>query len=271
MKMQNLYADLSAMVRAYGAATDTVSTAEELLASPVNFHGDNCAFYSAARSILFAVVVEEDKRKAGKMSVPALKRIASKAARDDFHGIFVENGRFCATDGYRGVRLFNDVDSIPHVEVSPVLGKCIGNPADYSLPVTLPSMAELQTTIKEQGKGKALFCIDGLVLVNAEYLRDMIQVLPDARAYVNPKKGATGIVYFVSEYGDGILLPCRPHGQWEIAIATRWEEIGQTLDASTRSTMERENEKCRAEEARRAEERRARLEEAASNPVSMVL
>ena len=56
----------------------------------------------------------------------------------------------------------------------------------------------------------------GLPAVDAKYLVDMLEALPDCKAFCKPGKNPAP-VYFVSGEDDGILLPIKKHQEWEAA------------------------------------------------------
>jgi hypothetical protein len=119
---------------------------------------------------------------------------------------------FVVTDGYRIVRKYSDVPAVPHTEDTLLSSSVDGfiKSAKKKQEMPLPTVQELKAWIKEKhirrnNPGKTTFCIDGFVHVNPFFLLDMIQGLPNCKAYRPEKR--TSPIYFQSESGDGVLCP----------------------------------------------------------------
>ncbi|MCE5343275.1 MAG: hypothetical protein LLF96_06780, partial [Eubacteriales bacterium] len=104
-----------------------------------------------------------------------------------------ENGRQCTCDGFRAFRL-KEALPLPVLapDVKPLEISKIFEPAlqESTVSLPLPSKDELKTFIAldraSNGRKKApLYDFgDGLPAVNALYLLDLLNVLPDAKAYI---------------------------------------------------------------------------------------
>ena len=119
---------------------------------------------------------------------------------------------YMLTDSYRMVRLLSDVPALPHVESTLKAGSIdkFFNQARKETELNLPSAKELKAWIKEKhirrnNPGKTTFCIDGLINVNPFYLLDMIQGLPNCKAYMPASNKYP--IYFNAESGEGLLCP----------------------------------------------------------------
>ena len=119
---------------------------------------------------------------------------------------------YVVTDSYRMVRLLSDVPALPHAENtlrSASIDRFFREAKKEDV-LSLPTAKELKAWIKEKhirrnNPGKTTFCIDGFIHVNPFYLLDMIQGLPNCKAY-RPASNKYPI-YFQAESGEGILCP----------------------------------------------------------------
>ena len=146
-----------------------------------------------------------------KTTVSAVKRMID-SKREDFRGIFERDGMFCVCDGYRMVRLKNDIKCLPHVSGGTLEPqKYIDGFGFERIELSLPKIAELKAWLKQHPYSKYQdrppFLLGGCIPVNGEFLKDMLLALPDCKAYL-PQKIHNPIL-FEAETGDGILLPIR--------------------------------------------------------------
>jgi hypothetical protein len=154
---------------------------------------------------------EELCKSSGGTSYTAMKRIIKGVVgRPNLEGAWLDSyGHQCVCDGYRAVRLLNPVDGLKEasgMDLSAVFPASLWN---WEL-MALPSPGELRACIAEQ-KGRRDKFYDfgeGMPKVNAQYLKDIMDILPDAVAYRNPESPNRPIV-FVSDAGDALLLPVR--------------------------------------------------------------
>jgi hypothetical protein len=119
---------------------------------------------------------------------------------------------YVVTDGYRLVRKYSDVPAVPHTEdaLRPFSVSRFFKTVKMDHELILPTEKELKAWIKEKGvrrsnPKKASFCIDGFAYVNPFFLLDMIQGLPNCKAYGQESRKLP--IYFQSESGDGFLCP----------------------------------------------------------------
>lgn len=147
---------------------------------------------------------------AGK-AAPALRRLAKNSPREEQRGVFLdEQGRQIACDGARAVRLNRPIKGIP--EVLPFLNfeNLVSSRKGTRRDLDTPDVGELRKEISRQRalKMDPLWNFgEGLPTVNALFLRDMLDILPDAKLCIYGSVNSG--VWFESSAGDGILLPVR--------------------------------------------------------------
>lgn len=123
-------------------------------------------------------------------------------------------GRVCALDGFRAFRVAAPVEGLPVMPegLTPVDLARIWPDRNGMKPLEKPDLTELDALISYDRKhakapGRYMFKFGkGLPVVNASYLRDALRVYPDARLFY--KDNFTPVLV-LSEYGDGVVLPCR--------------------------------------------------------------
>lgn len=164
----------------------------------------------------------------------ALRRIGRASAskqgkiRPHFAGAFLdEQGRQCITDGFTLLRLNTPSTALqwapppndPHVyDTIPELLNSDG----ATVTLNLPTAAEVRAKIaSDRAKYKAeshpagdtlSTCFswgDGLPMVNALYLLDILEALPGCTAACRPAE--LSLVYFHSPDGDALIMPIRRH------------------------------------------------------------
>ena len=173
-----------------------------------------------------------DGRKLSKVE-KAVQRIIKNVddCHPQFKGVFESAGKSCVTDGYRLVRYAAPLDCFETVNPCFDVSRAIGDISAYSMRLELPDVKELKADIKlskmgkmdagrvHYGGGMNSVMYDfgyGLPAVDAKYLVDMLEALPDCAAFCNPRKTSAPI-YFVSGEDEGVLLPIRKHQEWEAA------------------------------------------------------
>lgn len=141
-----------------------------------------------------------------------------------------ENRSQCACDGYRAFRLQAIVPGLPDLPdgETPFDLKRVYETVDLSKHeyLTVPTDAELEALAAEdkanktrsgyennEGKRRGLYFFgNGLPVVNLDYLRDALKVLPDATISYNPENILSPL-YLSSARGDAIILPVRRFGE----------------------------------------------------------
>ena len=159
----------------------------------------------------------------------AISRIIKNCEREQFTGAMYENGKQFFLDGYRLIRLSAPLD-FKQASGKFEAEKAIGDIAQYNKALVLPDLKGLKKAIalakhgiesghihiKRTGRHKD-YLYDfgyGLPLVNALYLVDMLEALPECEAFcIDGKK--TAPIYFKAEADDGILLTIRKDTEYE--------------------------------------------------------
>ena len=156
----------------------------------------------------------------------SIRRNKSKPA---LHGAWEGRDGQYITDGARGVRLKQKLDlpvlwtvhvgKIQYFNLDQYIDPVVKETRqDLPLPTkkALKAMiAEAKRKAREEGESRPQIRYDfgtGLPWVDAQFLVDMLDILPGCKASVpanNPK--LTAAIYFESADGDGVLLPIMPN------------------------------------------------------------
>lgn len=140
-----------------------------------------------------------------KLQTVALK-ILKKAQREEWRGAWISNGKQYFINGFLGVELNSP---LPLPEVGK-LERIEGMFGEGEKELALPDASEVLGQIKlQQAEGKITRYYDfgeGLPLVDAELLRDVLSLMPDAKATYNNLQSA---IQFNSSIGRAILMPVR--------------------------------------------------------------
>lgn len=170
--------------------------------------------------------LHEMQRKEGRGSQLAgakslLKTALKQGGREMLHGYWLDNsGRQCLCTGYHAARLLQPLEGLPKIpeDVTPFNLDPIFDGCQANKPLNLPSVADVKLHIVKAKAdhpdlytGKHAWPIEydfgpDLPLVNALYLLDLLQLLPDCTAKYD---GLLNPLYFSSQAGDGVLLPVR--------------------------------------------------------------
>ena len=177
-------------------------------------------------------IARDEARKSGRGSTQtAAERIIENAIshqpREYLHGAWMENGKQCLCDGYRGVILDSPLPGLPQAKTDPSamsLGHILSpSRANHGARLSLPTIGKLKAAIKihdaeerarkektEDRKPLTWDFGEGLPAVNGNYLLDMLELLPCCTATASHASPLLGAIYFQAEgVGDGILLPVR--------------------------------------------------------------
>lgn len=174
----------------------------------------------------------EEAKKSGKnKALAAAKRILKHSAKYSpkevtHYAQEYDDGTQCVMDGYHAVKFAakNKLPLEPMPEsirksndLFPIDG-CI--PRNNNYEVELPSISDLKSHIKiskaenkavkySSGRTGVMYDFgDGLPLVNAEYLLDIMECLPEAKAYLNGNCKDKRAIYFTDGENEGVLMPC---------------------------------------------------------------
>lgn len=164
----------------------------------------------------------EAKKNSKTNALNAAKRIlktAQKTPREALHKAFYNNGLQCICDGVRGVELKNALPlemfqgDAETINLTRIIDDAKQN---NNIVLELPELKALKTYIKLEkfknkvAKTKDIICYDfgpGLPYVNAEFLIDLLEILPGCKAY---EKNNGFNIYFESDDGRGLLCSVRP-------------------------------------------------------------
>jgi len=169
-------------------------------------------------------ITKDEAKKSGRsQQLSAAKRILKTAVQANKEALTyapIQNNKQCVCDGYRAVRLVNPITGLPELpeNIEYVnLDNIVKRSSDMT-EIELPDIAKLSAYIKtyraEHGKkaSKPMFDFgEEYQVVDAEYLLDMLLLIPNAKAYSVKNKGVS-VIYFENEIGDdGVLLPIHPN------------------------------------------------------------
>jgi hypothetical protein len=170
---------------------------------------------------IFAMAKDALGKAKGGNAYNAVKRFIKGCpdARPDFQGVWYDvEGRQCMCDGYHAIRLVNPVEGFNAVKGMD-LDKVFPNDAmiECELPMPTPGEVKIKSipATSYPYNRKIYDFGDGLPAVDAKFLKNIMDCLPDAKVYAtnNPYRGDKRVeispVLFRSEKGDAILLPVR--------------------------------------------------------------
>lgn len=189
----------------------TIAAIHKKLLNDPTIYMDEPAFTSVCKLLKLAGE-QMGNEQAGK-AAPALRRLAKNSPREERRGVFLdEQGRQIACDGARAVRLNRPIKGIPEVlpflNFENLISSRKGNRIDINAPDDKTLCKEIHDQRIVSRKDCPLWNFgEGLPAVNAAYLRDMLDILPDAKLCIYGS--ASSGVWFESPAGDGILLPVR--------------------------------------------------------------
>lgn len=215
MTGEKFYEHICIMLREYDIHTGNEG-ADSVIANPENWvASDSFPFYASAAEILIEARTKLDTKTTPRTKQNAIKRIIKSVptSRENFRGLFPYEDRFVVVDGYRLIRLQNDISSLPHVENDFDVASVMRNAVPTEETLHLPTVGELRAFVTENKvkRGRrflATYCLNDFVWCNPNYLIDMIQALPGCVAY-KPKSPHYPIYFVTPDGDDGILLPVR--------------------------------------------------------------
>lgn len=221
MTPEKTYQHVCEMLHSYDSATGN-DAASKVITDPSDFLRCFNPFYESAAALLLDAKERMDKKTSPASVVSAVKRMtkAAVASRNKhLQGMVYQNGMYCVCDGYRILRLTEDVTCVPHIEntpSTPVLSNLM-KPVIDSIreKVDLPAEVDLKAYI---ARCKAVagnnhtysYQLAESVYVNPQYLLDMLQALPGCECWIDTEKAGKAPIYFTAENGDGVLLPVHP-------------------------------------------------------------
>ena len=218
MTPEKTYQLVCEMLHSYDSATGN-DVAEKVISDTPDFLCCFNPFYESAAALLLDARERMDKKTSPASVVSAVKRICKSAVDSNrmcLGGLVFQNGYYCLCDGYRILRLKEDITSLPHLENSPdqsnlgsIMKQAIEN---QTLQIALPDPADVKVYISRiKAKGlstkEVSYQLSDGVYVNPQYLLDMLQALPGCTCYTDADRAGKVPIYFIADNGDGILLP----------------------------------------------------------------
>lgn len=263
MTTEQKYKSLCRMVEAYGAADHSQQIAENIIENPQS--GSGLPFYREAAELLADVLKQLDKETTPRALAAVLNRIYKSAAKKhpDAAGVIQCGDRCAVTDGFRVLRLNSEPKSLPKAKNQEIdieqWFKGLGKEEDFPL----PSLAALKVDKArlEMAHGKSdkarRYRLNNRVMVDIDFLIDMLQALPGCKAY--KPKAYYAPIYFKAQNGDGILMPLNPNSGAERAeIKATWEADkvhgAEAKQKAYQEALEREQSAQKAEQERKARE-----------------
>ena len=177
-------------------------------------HASDRIYWDAALPALEIYLIAKDElgKAKGGTAYSAIKRFIKGCAdsRPDLKGVWYDaKDRQCMCDGYHAIRLAKPVDgfeAVPGMD----LEKWWVQDTDMDTELPMPTPGERKINKRKlTGSRYGYDFGDGLPLVDASLLKNIMDCLPDAKAYVNSSRGPLSTILFKSEKGDAMLLPIR--------------------------------------------------------------
>lgn len=221
MTPEKTYQLVCEMLHSYDAATGN-NAAEKVISDTSDFLRCFNPFYESAAALLLDAKTRMDKSDSSTSVVSAVKRIVKAAlqgANQHLQGMMFQSGLYCVCDGYRIIRLKDDVSCVKHIQVTehtPDLSHLVKDVADTAThQINLPSELEVKTYIARckaiaGNKHTYSYQLSENVYVNPQYLLDMIQALPGCECWIVSERAGKTPIYFNADNGDGVLLPVHP-------------------------------------------------------------
>lgn len=221
MTPEKTYQLVCEMLHSYDSATGN-DAAEKVISDTSDFLRCFNPFYESAAALLLDAKTRMDKSSSSASVVSAAKRICKSAIENNrmrLGGLVFQDGYYCLCDGYRILRLTDDITSLPHLDNTPeqpklgdLMSAAIQN---QTLQIPLPSELDVKTYIARckaaaGNKHTYSYQLAENVYVNPGYLLDMLQVLPGCTCYTDADKAGKAMLYFLADNGDGVLLPVHP-------------------------------------------------------------
>ena len=214
MTNEKRYELVCEMLRKYDEISDgAMGAAEQVIKEPHTWsRSAYFPFYANAAELLIEAQSGMDKKVTSAGRLAALKKVVKNVppGMDRLRGIFQIGDRWAVCDGYRFIRVENKPESIPEALGGVDLDHAIPQNAKQAEVVELPSVVEIKSFIAShkigRGQIEPMEALPGW-WCNAQYLLDMVQALPDGKAY-KPEKNISPL-YYEAEDGDALLLPVR--------------------------------------------------------------
>ena len=222
MTPEKTYQHVCEMLHSYDSATGNTA-AVKVISDPSDFLRCFNPFYESAAALLLDAKERMDKSSTSASVVSAVKRMVKSAVAGHnrlLQGMVCQKGLYCVCDGYRILRLQEDVTSVTHIENTPStpdLANLIQQAIDnMNVKLDLPTESDVKAYIARckaaaGNKHTYSYQLSENVYVNPQYLLDMLQALPGCTCCTDADKAGKAMIYFVADNGDGVLLPVHPN------------------------------------------------------------
>lgn len=203
---------------------------------------------------LISAACGERRQTAQEKAISRIMKNCSAAMADKYMGVIHDADMYCVLDGFRLVRYTAPIENMPTAAQTFDTNRAIGDKSRYTVKLALPTVKDLKADMKISKlsgmdvnrihvirKGKRLdFGYDfgyGMPMVNAKWLIDMIEALPDAAAYA-AKDYSCNPIYFTDGENDGILLPIRKMQEYESAPAVEEKAVETAVEKPIEKPVE---------------------------------
>ena len=118
MTYETMYNHICVLLQEYDLHTGN-RAADGVISNPEKWvSSEYFPFYASAAALLIETRAKLDTKTTPRTAIAAITRIYKNcnASRPEMCGLFTYGDRFVICDGYRLLRLTNDISSIPHVE-----------------------------------------------------------------------------------------------------------------------------------------------------------
>jgi hypothetical protein len=184
------------------------------------------------KALQMDILKSSDKCKASRTK--AVLRILKNTEREQFAKAFIDDdGKEIVLDGYRAICFASPVDGVPTTDNGDgfisIKNSYFSEDISSYNKLNLVSLAELKAELKidkannvgiDMGKKKKTpiyaFGISAdeynstMPVVNLQYLIDIVEVMPSAKAFYKTNRNGISTVYFVDDEGNmAVLLPLR--------------------------------------------------------------
>ena len=224
MKIEKLYENLNTYVSTLEESD--AATVKKLAADPAApALGDSLTLLASILREVRAEIATAKAKSTGRRGILGaarrLLKVAETMTRKDFFGAWTgKDGRQYICSGFHGAALNEPLDLPESAGGEMVEVEILGSRRSETQPLSLPTASQVRSHIKICKAEKDFFCGrkghivwdfgPGLPLVNAQYLLDMLELLPDACAMCHTQNTEISPIYFTCAAGDGVLLPARP-------------------------------------------------------------
>lgn len=176
----------------------------------------------------------------------AVLRILKNAEKEQFTKAFIdEDGKEIVLDGYRAICFVNPVELIPTTDIdegfTTIKNSYFNEDISSYNALNLKSLAELKAELKIDkannvgiGTGKKkkvpIYAFDisadeynsTTPVVNLQYLIDIVEAMPSAKAFYKTNRNGISTVYFVDDEGNrAILLPFRYNEKYKDILSRK--------------------------------------------------